>query len=90
MSKSSASLQAVPAHAIPTAIHAPTRTWGLNDSAKRATSLGTTSGVRNRRNPGNNSGLIGYVRGWVERVWLEGVVKGRVRGYGRGCGDRVC
>lgn len=43
-------------------------TWGLNDSASRLTSLGTASGVRNRRN------LWRYVRAFRRlRVCEEGI-----------------
>ena len=49
--KSSASLNAVPAQAIPTARQAPYRTCGLKDSASRDTNLGTLSWDLKRTNP---------------------------------------
>jgi hypothetical protein len=41
----------IPAHEMPTAMHAPHRTCGLKDSASSLTKLGTTSGVLNNKKP---------------------------------------
>mmetsp|Transcript_3591 Transcript_3591/g.10183 ORF Transcript_3591/g.10183 Transcript_3591/m.10183 type:complete len:209 (-) Transcript_3591:933-1559(-) len=51
LSISTASRRPVPAHATPTAIVAPYRTWGLYDSARSATTLGHCAGALQRMKP---------------------------------------